>query len=264
VTITADIAYLHDMPEDPISHAGYPDLENLNYDWRTVRVADADEIPGGPSLRQHGFCKLPYRTRIAAFDRTDSWHPQFGEEVVELVKRATGATEVIVPLYSATLRSVNFEGSYGPASFCHNDFTSIGAARHISQLVPDRAEDLLSRRFAAYNVWGLVSEPPQDVPLALCDATSVTPADMFPGQAFYGGHEQPTLFGYMSMFRYNPRHRWYYFPKLTSSEILIWCGYDADPDYASIVPHTAFRDKSVADTANPRFNVECRCYAFFN
>ena len=65
------------------------------------------------------------------------------------------------------------------------------------------------------------------------------------------------------MFRYSPRHRWYYYLDLRNDETLVWCGYDSDPDFPSIVPHAAFKDPSVEDPAAERTNVHGAVYAFF-
>lgn len=258
------LPYIRPSDEEPISHAGYPQLENLTYDWRPVVIASARRIPGGPSLREHGFCAVKQATAAATFDDAGNWKHSFTSEVASLLQQLTGAAEVVIPRETASFRSVQLQGSQAPASFCHNDFTSVGAALHVAQLDRAKAERRLAGRYAAYNVWRLVSPPPQDVPLALCDARSVRSADVVPGKAYYGGPNHTTLFGSMAMFRFNPAHRWYYFPDLGNDELLIWCGYDADPLFASIVPHTAFRDPRCAAGAAPRANVECRCFAFFD
>ena len=262
--VEAKLPYLKPTGEAPISHAGYPELENLDYDWHSVAVANARTITGGATLRAQGFSAIKHNTAVACFDDSDEWKHQFVTEVKALLMEVTGACEIVFPMQASSIRSVKFTGSLAPASFCHNDFTSVGAARHISNLDPEKADARLSKRYAAYNVWRLISKPPQDIPLALCDARSVQTADLIHGKAYYGGPENTTLFGDMAMFSYNPEHRWYYFPDLGNDELLVWCGYDSDPSFASIVPHTAFRDSTCAESADARTNVDGRCFAFFD
>lgn len=262
-SINARIGYLSPMTEFPISHSGYPDHENLVFDWREVQVSDAGTIVGGPSLKEHGFTTVPHKTAIEDLSDTEKFGDQFRAEVREIVKNVTGASEVaVIPIVG--YRIADRGGSFGPALFCHNDYTAGSTPRHIAQLDPELAQRRLSKRFAAYNIWRLVSTPPQDLPLAVCDARSVTAPDVIPGEARFGEPGNYTIWGEMAMFRYNPAHRWYYFPKMTNEEMLIWCGYDSDPGYASIVPHTAIVDPNCPPDVPPRRNVECRCYAFFD
>lgn len=260
--IQASLPYIKPTKEAPISYAGYPELENLHYDWQPVEIRSARTIPGGASLKTHGFRAVKHPTAIGVFDESDTWHPSFLAEVEQLLKALTGASAVVT--LGAAYRSVTLKGSFAPASFCHSDFTSVGAAMHVGQLDPELADLRLAKRFAAYNVWRLVSGAPQDVPLALCDARSVRSADVVPGKAYYGGPDNTALWGEMAMFRFNPAHRWYFYPDLSNDEVLIWCGYDSDPAFASIVPHTAFSDPTCPTPVPPRANVECRCLAFFD
>lgn len=258
------IGYLAAMPERPISHSGYPELENLVYDWHTVPVLDARAISGGPTLQSHGFTAVRHKTQIEVFDHSDAWHQQFALEVEQIVKTLTGATEVVVPDYGVSIRSTVLSGSQGPAHFCHNDYTPGSAARHIASLDPAKAERRLSKRFAAYNLWRLVSPPPQNQPLALCDSRSVAVGDFIPGEARYGSGEQMGVWGEIACFRYNASHRWHYYSDLDNDQILIWSGYDSDPRFPSIVPHTAIINPDCPPSAPARTNAECRCYAFFD
>lgn len=259
----ARIGYVAAMADKPISHAGYPDKENLVMDWRDVAVASAHGL-SADSLRTCGFTVVSHKSEISAFDEDGVWKDRFALEIEELVKSVTGAREVFVPQRAASVRSVQLMGSQAPASFCHNDFTPGSAARHVAALVPERANELLAKRFAAYNLWRLIKPGPQDQPLALCDARSTNAADMIPSEARYTIKSEDHVFGEMACFRYNPAHRWFYYPDLTVDEILIWAGYDSDPEQASIVPHTAFVDKNCPVGAGPRTNIDCRCFAFFD
>jgi hypothetical protein len=258
------IGYLAAMSERPISHSGYPELENLVFDWRPMPITDARNVPGGATLRSHGFTAVPHETEIRTFDESDSWHRQFALEVKQIVMKLTGAAEVVVPDYAVSIRSTAFNGSQSAAHFCHNDYTPGSAARHITSLDPAKAERRLNKRFAAYNLWRLISPPPQNQPLALCDSRSVAVGDFIPGEARYGNAEQTGVWGEIACFRYNPSHRWHYYSDLGNDEILIWSGYDSNPEFPSIVPHTAIVNPDCPMDAPPRMNAECRCYAFFD
>jgi hypothetical protein len=255
------------MAERPANHPD-PALSNIKWDWRDVVVRDAREIPGGARLERQGFTTLLHRTAITNWS-DDAWKDQFTREVTDIVRRATGASEVVVTRnsrrgeYPFVMRSSRGEGKGPPVAFCHNDYTPGSAPCHLAADYPDRAEALFAKRFAIYNVWHLVSPPPQSHPLALCDATSVAAADLVSCEA-YGAEAKRAAYAENAMFRYNPAHRWYYYPDLRTDETLIWCGYDSDPSFPSIVPHAAFRDPGCTDSAAERTSVDGAVYAFFD
>lgn len=261
-SVEAEIPYLAVMQEKPLSYSGYPELEKIEIDWRRVPIHNARNSTPQPNLKDHGFAAVEQKSAVENFDLTDDWHETFRAEIIATIKSATGAKEVIVPAIS--YRKVGMGGSFDAASFAHNDYTSGSTARHIVEIAPDRADDLLSRRFATYNIWKLISPPPQNMPLALCAANSIKVRDMVPAEAHFGDPGNRIIWGEVSTFSYNPEHEWYYYPDLSNDEMLIFCGYDSDPAYASIVPHTAFTDPSCPkDAQHPRTNIDARCYAFF-
>jgi hypothetical protein len=259
--VVGRLGYIRPMAEVAISHPSCdPELENLVWDWRDVEIGDAREA--GCSLERNGFTALPHATAVKDWDGTD-WQPQFEQEAIEMVRKATGAASVVVWQYSFRPRSTRFAAEGGPVGYVHNDYTGGSAARRIAQDYPDLAPGFLSKRFAIYNLWHLVSPPPQSYPLALCDATSLAPADLIPGEARGGTRTNPAVFGESAMFRYSPRHRWYYYPDLRNDETLVWCGYDSDPTVPSIVAHAAFKDPRVVDPNAERTNVHGSVYALF-
>ena len=84
------------------------------------------------------------------------------------------------------------------------------------------------------------------------------------GEARYGPPENYGVWGEVALLRFNSAHRWYYFPDMRPEEILIFAGYDSDPRYPSIVPHTAVEDPGSSPDAPPRWNIDIRCYALFD
>jgi hypothetical protein len=192
------------------------------------------------------------------------------EEVASLIKQTTGASEVL-----PTRGSGRFDSAFGlrssksdphgqPVAFIHNDFTTGSGPRHLAKDYPERMESAYGKRFAIYNVWHLISPPPQSDPLAICDPNSLSVSDLVPGEARYGLKGSEGVWGENSMFRYNPAHRWYYYPDLRNDETLIFCGYDSDPSFPSIVPHAGFRDPSCQKPGAERTCVHGTVYAIFN
>jgi hypothetical protein len=264
---TGRLGYLAPMAERPINHPD-PELCNLIWDWRDVSIRDARDIPGGATLRRNGFTALPHPSAIRNWDGK-AWQAQFTLEIVEILGRATGATEIAITRNSRrgdcpfVIRSSRLNGIDAPVSFVHNDYSPGSASRHLAADYPDRAQRLFAKRFAIYNVWRLISEPPQSHPLAVCDPTSVAAADLVACEA-YTTDEARRALAENALFRFNPAHRWYYHPDLRTDETLVWCAYDSDPSFPSIAPHAAFHDPGCADPVAERTSLDGTVYAFFD
>ena len=100
----------------------------------------------------------------------------------------------------------------------------------------------------------------QNWPLALCDASSIEPADFLPTDLVY-----PDKVGETFSLRANPAHRWYYYPQLRPDEVLLLKIYDSRTDIAARAgAHTAFDDPTTPAEAPPRRSIELRALVFFD
>jgi len=139
-------------------------------------------------------------------------------------------------------------------------------AEHRTEVSDFRDRDQVDgryRRITVYQTWRALSDPPQDVPLAVADGRSVRQADMVTADTVLGeeyAHAQ--AFEY-SMCRYNPEHRWYYFSNLGRDEVIVFKGHDFDLTRPARLFHSAFDDPSVPADAPPRASIEARAFAFF-
>ena len=270
--VLAKIGYVAPTVPYPVSAAADPETRaNMVWDWREMPILDGRSIPGGATLEQHGFAVVPHRSSITDFNESRDWTTRYARETEKLIKEISGAAEVIIPQMrylheggiaespGVRLGSTRMTGGAGTVDFCHNDFTAASVGRHIAEIDPARAEARLKKRFAVYNTWRLVSEPPQSKPLAICDPNSVTIADLVPGDTYY----YDEIYHQNALFRYSPNHRWYYYPDLRIDEVLIWAGFDSEPRFPSIVPHCAFENPECTDPEACRVNVDTRAYAFF-
>ena len=63
---------------------------------------------------------------------------------------------------------------------------------------------------------------------------------------------------------YNPKHHWYWFPRMRREEALVFKVYDSVKDgVARWTAHTAFEDPTSPPNARPRESIEIRTMAFF-
>ncbi len=141
----------------------------------------------------------------------------------------------------------------------HNDYTEWSGPQRVRDILPQEADDLLSRRFAIVQVWRPIRHPVETHPLAICDARSVAPADMVISERRY-----PNRIGQTYVVTYNPAHRWYWLPRMRRDEALVFKVYDSLKDgRARWSAHTAFDDPTSPPNARPRESIEIRTLAFF-
>jgi hypothetical protein len=119
------------------------------------------------------------------------------------------------------------------------------------------------RRFAHYNIWRTFSPPPQDVPLAMCDARTVEPRDLVPADAVFDVAGQPEWSFEGLVVRHNAKHRWLYYSSMTRDEVIVFKTNDSSADEPSQVPHSAFDDPTCPPGVPPRASIEMRAAAYW-
>ena len=83
-------------------------------------------------------------------------------------------------------------------------------------------------RFVHFNIWRAISKPPQDVPLAVCDARSVHGgrSDCRRCRIRHAGQAGMVLRRHRC--GASPAHRWHWFPDMTRDEALVFKTNDSD------------------------------------
>jgi hypothetical protein len=110
-------------------------------------------------------------------------------------------------------------------------------------------------------VWRAFSGPPQDVPLALCDARTVAPQDKQYCEITLKSAAGDLLTWENITYYHNQAHRWWYCPDMTRDEAYVFRSFDSAQ--AEPVPHSAFVNESCPASAPPRASVEVRVFAFY-
>lgn len=233
-----------------------------------VRFHDlrADGAPS-PSLDAEGFTLIAHRSEAADFGDARQ-HDAYSEELRQLLCELTGSPLVFVsPLMVLRSRShPHYSGDViadRVAEMVHCDRTDRSVRMEAAVALRHRGIDTMPEgRLVAYNLWRVLSPPPQDFPLALCDLRTVRAEHLVradsTGDPTSSGEE---LEFYLPLF--DRGHRWCYFSNLTRDELLMFRQYDSAASGPSGVPHTAFRDPSCASSAATRVSVEARAYVFF-
>src|SRR5207244_11516556 len=129
----------------------------------------------------------------------------------------------------------------------------------VRELLPDEAEALLEKRFAIIQAWRAINQPIRSNPLALADARSVATEDLLIAERRY-----PHRIGQTYRLKYNPGHRWFYFPEMKRDEALVFKVFDSETDgRARFTPHTSFVDPATPPGSSPRQSIEARTMAVF-
>ena len=223
--------------------------------WPTVDALDLD---------REGFVLKPFASDFTAFEDDDAVRSRFYADAVEFVRSNTGAKRVAI--FDHTIRkrlpadlSAQTTVSRPAVLLVHSDFTVASGPQRVRDIVPDEADDLLTRRVAFYNIWKSLRDPVEELPLAMCDATSHNEGDMLRMDLKYRERT-----GEIYVMSYAPSHRWTYFPGMTAADALLFKTYDSETDgRARFVGHTAFEDPNMPPDARRRESIEVRAMAFF-
>ena len=119
-----------------------------------------------------------------------------------------------------------------------------------------------ARRVVMLQLWRNLGAPRMDLPVAWCDARTVTREEMLPFR-YTGYVAGADPFDAIAIVEPEDpdRHGWYTFPGLTADEVVAFRTYDSDlvPTGATyFTPHSAFQDPTVGAGAPPRFSIELR------
>ena len=265
--ITANLNYSVDTGVKPVSESFGPG--NIHYrstathESRSVNIRDGRSHADVFSLDENGFTLVQHETRVVDFFDPQQLERVYYPEVEALIKRVAGATRVVV--FDHTLRSgdkIERETKLvrEPVLSVHNDYTERSAPQRVREILPDEAENLLARRFAVIQVWRAINRPIQSNPLAIADARSLAPTDLIATERRF-----PHRVGEIYNVRYNPAHRWFYFPRMRPDEALLFKVYDSANDgRARFTAHTAFKDPTTPADAPARQSIEARTFAFFD
>jgi hypothetical protein len=265
--ISAQINYSIDTGVKPVSESYGPGnihyRSTATYEPRAVDINDGRSVAGDLSLDTNAFTLVDHPTAVTDFFDAEQLKRVYTPEVEALVKRVSGAARVV--MFDHTLRSGNQDERETrlvrePVLSAHNDYTERSAPQRVRDIFPDEAEALLKRRFAIIQVWRAINRPIQSMPLAVIDPRSIAPGDLITTERRY-----PNRVGEIYNLRYNPAHRWFYFPQMRRDEALVFKVYDsADDGRARFTPHTAFKDPTTPPDAPPRQSIEARTFAFFD
>mmetsp|Transcript_36085 Transcript_36085/g.70118 ORF Transcript_36085/g.70118 Transcript_36085/m.70118 type:complete len:408 (-) Transcript_36085:100-1323(-) len=225
--------------------------------------------------------------------------------IEKLVREATGASHVYAFDHNVRCAGGNKSGKtlksgsavQAPAHIVHTDYTLTSAPQRLRDLseapkindtwrkirntneplIPkEQVKDALEGkgRFQIINVWRNIKKEPVGIfPLAVCNAHTANPKDLVTFEIHYKDRVGENYFLRAASAEEEPHHRWYYFPRMMQSEVLVFKQWDTHgplptenrvkgsgraPQFCA---HTAFKDPSSLPHSPDRESIEVRVIA---
>jgi hypothetical protein len=265
-TIEATLNYIVDDGTKIFTETAAPGASDVRTggkpDPRRVTIRNGRNHMSDFTLERDGFHFIRHDTRVVDFFDEAAIGRVYYPEMEALVTAESGAKRVVV--FDHTLRTADdalreARKIREVVSRVHNDYTEWSGPQRVRDLLPQEADDLLRGRFAIIQVWRPIRHPVETYPLAICDARSLSPANLVVSERRY-----PNRVGQTYAITYDPGHRWYWFPRMRRDEALVFKVYDSSKDgRARWTAHTAFQDPAAPPDARPRESIEIRTLAFF-
>ncbi|MYD43118.1 MAG: hypothetical protein F4W90_04400 [Gammaproteobacteria bacterium] len=254
----------HQEVEDPQERAAL-------YKNEPIRVHNARMLDPAATVDRQGFQLVHQETHVDDLLDMDKARNEFYPECSAIVKQITGCLDTYVtqhqyrngynhlPEGHPKRMQPTPNGSPGGYGGTHSD---------ISPMAENRWDDIVDGRHCAmFNLWRStdLANDIQVMPLALLDMTSLAFDDMVAADAWGGpGKVQQHLVSYR--LAYNPKQRWFYYPRMKPWEMLVFKQYDtrqADPTMRQAY-HGAIPDPSTTDASPLRQTIEVRVLALFD
>jgi len=265
--VTAELNYLAPLAGRPRTYtyeppAGEP-RSNVVPEPHHLPIHNARALGGIVSLDSAGFALVTHQSRVRDFYDEDQVKKIYYPEVEQILKGLTGANRVFIFDHTVRKRVEGApdrrdDGPRQPVGRVHVDHTAKSGPQRVRDLIPDEAEELLKGRVQVINLWRPIRGPLKDAPLAVCDARTVEADELVPADLVY-----PHRLGETYAVKFNPRHQWFYFPEMTTNEVLLLKCFDSKVDgRARFAPHSAFADPTTPADAPPRESIELRALVF--
>lgn len=226
-----------------------------------TRFIDARETISSFSLDVNGFEFIRSPRPTLDYLCADTVSTSYYDYCAKLVTNLTGAAKVICFDYNVRDKSLAAEHAEvrEPVRFAHNDYTELSAPERVRDLLADQADDALTRRYMFINVWRPLRGPVTDVPLAICDAASLSHDDFVATDLKYADRT-----GEIYSLKYREGQRWYFLNQMQDDEVVLLKCFDSATDgRARFTAHGAFRTPDVPETSLPRRSIEVRTIALF-
>ena len=192
----------------------------------------------------------------------------YPDELIDLIRDLSGTSWIIPKRVDVVLRTFSLtpDRSREPVgAIVHSDYSPASMQQQVRMLLERTGQaNRPFRRVGVYQTWRALSRAPQERPLALCDGRSIRQDDRVLVDNVIGREDDPAKVFESTVARYNPEHRWFFFPDLAQDDLLIFRGADTETACTSNIFHTSFEDPTSGPDAVPRVSVESRFFCFYD
>ncbi|CAE7938086.1 unnamed protein product, partial [Symbiodinium sp. KB8] len=216
-----------------------------------------------PFWQQKGIQLADIETKVSAetfFSNPAEVRKTYYRQVCDIIQKVTGADRVLAFHHHVRhQRAENQLGANGAEDMLagydyrvHCDYTAESASQvfewQLKGLSAEEAATYRQGRFLLINAWrNLSKHPVQNDHLAVCDASSVLESHLLvegrPSRAkqeLTSENFAELVAGPTARYEVSHHHRWFYFPELCDTELLIFTCFDSDPKAAArYVLHSA-------------------------
>lgn len=249
---------------------------------RDVEICDGRRaaLPGWEAC---GFELVRSASAVAVWTDDDEIAAVHYGEAEDLARRLTGCDVALVSDHvKRSAEPVRRRREQTPVRLVHSDFAANyeDVARHAYHEVQGRGAATLERtgatpeqieaagRIVMLQLWRNLGAAKMDLPMAFCDARTVTPAETrpFPYTGYVAGGRSFDALAVVAPSD-RERHGWYTFPSMTIDEVVAFRTYDTDlvrAGHTWFTPHSAFRDPDVEVGEPARFSIEMRVMCLFH
>jgi hypothetical protein len=275
-----EIAFARRSPDEEAPSVIAPGYESYPMVLHDVTIRNARAIAHELSIDREGFELVRHATACADIRDPCVMADRYMQEMVPFIQEHFGASWVVPRKSSTYMRRAAgtgipkagwnaVTGVREPAGLAHVDYAPVTAP-----MVAAAENQLLGipikpySRLMVIQAWRALSEPPQDFPLAFCDASTLTGSDIavvdYVGDVRRLERKEPGAATKSSNAMFGADQRWYYFPDLRSDELILFKGYDSEEHYKVQSAHSAFDNRRTFPDAMPRESVEARFFVYFN
>ena len=265
--ITAKFNYVVDTGVPPVRYIDWPEMAHNAvepiYKQHEMRVLNGRPLRGSFNMDTHGFVFAGHVTRVNDFTIETGRKNVYDAEVQALIKLHSGASDVLVFDHTLRVSDENLQKAMDArptVKGVHNDYTEASAPRRLREIVGDaEAERRFTKRWAIIQVWRPIRGDVMMDPLGICDGRSIPRKGFIRVERRYKDRT-----GEVYHIAHNPAHEWFWFPRMTRNEALVFKVFDSDERVPSrFTAHSAFDDPATPANAPSRESIETRCFAFF-
>ena len=265
--ITAKFNYVVDTGVPPVRYIDWPEMAHNAvepiYKQHEMRVLNGRPLRGSFNMDTHGFVFAGHVTRVNDFTIETGRKNVYDAEVQALIKLHSGASDVLVFDHTLRVSDENLQKAMDArptVKGVHNDYTETSAPRRLREIMGDaEAERRFTKRWAIIQVWRPIRGDVMMDPLGICDGRSIPRKGFIRVERRYKDRT-----GEVYHIAHNPAHEWFWFPRMTRNEALVFKVFDSDERVPSrFTAHSAFDDPATPANAPSRESIETRCFAFF-